>query len=75
MTLRAEIAVDKDHDGIYRCLLPEAKRIKRSELSLKNEKEGLVISFKADDYTALRAAVNSVLRLLTVYEKVKSIQG
>jgi tRNA threonylcarbamoyladenosine modification (KEOPS) complex Pcc1 subunit len=74
MSLSADIIIDEDTERLYKCLLPEAKKIKRSEMGLKKEKDRLVINVRASDATALRASVNSILKLIVVYEKMKDIK-
>lgn len=73
MTITAKITVDKNADEIYNCLLPEAQKVKRSELALKKEDGKVIITIEAEDATALRASFTSALKLLTVIEKVRDI--
>ena len=73
MKLSATIILIEDIDKIYESLLPEEKKIKRSEIKLTKDTDKLTITINADDAVALRASVNSVLKLLTIYEKMKTI--
>ncbi|MBD3310587.1 hypothetical protein GF351_05190 [Candidatus Woesearchaeota archaeon] len=74
MRLSASISVTDDAEKVYDCLLPEAKKAGRSEIRLKKEDSRLMVIIEADDAVALRSSVNSVLKLLTVFEKMKGIE-
>ncbi len=50
-------------DIIAKSLLPESKRsMPRTKVEIENEKGKLVLNIKAEDNSALRAAINSYLR-------------
>jgi tRNA threonylcarbamoyladenosine modification (KEOPS) complex Pcc1 subunit len=56
-------------------LKPEIKDdVKRSEIKIRNEKNRIILDITAKDVSALRAAINSNLRLLCcaadVFEKI-----
>ncbi len=75
MKLCAKIIVDKDIAKIEKLFLPELKDAKKSRSSytlVKDEGE-LVFDIVADDSVALRATLNSITKLLTVYENMKSV--
>jgi len=56
---------------LLKAIKPEFKdtRFKRSSIKIASSKGKITFSIKADDATALSATVNSVIKLLTVYEK------
>jgi len=74
MAYTAEITVDEDPEEIYKCLLPEKISRDRSTLTLKKEKDRLVIKAEAKDAVALRATLNAVTQALAAYSKMKSIK-
>ena len=57
-------------EAVYRALLPEAKEGKRFCVEIKGP-EPLIISIEAQDPTALRAALNSYLRLLSLLHDIE----
>ncbi len=61
-------------DGLYECVKSEQKDMPRSSLKIKKQKKNVVFDIKADDATALRATLNTVLKLLIVYEKSGKIR-
>ena len=74
-TLRFEatiVAEDlKDPDALYRALLPESGKAKRFESSVELDEGRIVIRILARDPTALRAALTSYLRLLSLIHDVE----
>ena len=67
---KAVIALYKDNTPahvIARSLAPEtARTIPRTSVNIREDKESICIEIGADDINALRAAVNSYLRWITV---------
>lgn len=63
-------------ENLYKCILPEVRSHKseRASVSLAKKKEGLNIIIESDDITALRAAFNSMTKLLSVYAEMKKIK-
>ena len=61
----------KDPEAIWRALLPESGRAKRFESKVKRENGRVIIEIRAADPTALRAAINSYLRLLILLGDVE----
>ena len=61
----------KDPEAVYRSLLPESGKSKRFESSVRLENDKVVIEIKAKDPTALRAAINSYLRLLSLLDDLE----
>lgn len=65
----AVLAVRKRAPGLdYGRLLSGSRDYKRSSMRLKESKESVNLTVEADDATALRATLNSVLRDIKVIE-------
>ncbi len=64
---------EKKAELILSSLKPDITNTKRATITLKIESETLVAKISAKDTTALRAAINSVLRLVGTAEKVLNI--
>lgn len=77
MNLYSQI-VFADPKGIIRKQLElehvKGSRNDRAQTQLAAQKGKTVVSFEAKDATALRAALNSVVKLLCVYEKAQEIK-
>ncbi len=64
---------EKKAELILSSLKPDITNTKRATITLKIESETLVAKISAKDTTALRAAINSVLMLVSAAEKVLNI--
>ena len=75
MKLSAEIIVKEDIHNIEQLFEAEEKAFdnKRAGYELKKTKQGLVFKITAEDSTALKAVLNSITKMLTVYEKTKGV--
>lgn len=73
MNYKAEIIVKEDPGKAYKCLLPEKISRERSSLSLKKDKESLIISIDAKDAVAFRATMNAVTQALAVHHKTRGL--
>jgi tRNA threonylcarbamoyladenosine modification (KEOPS) complex Pcc1 subunit len=75
MKLSAEITVTEDVHNIQKLFEAEEKAFdnQRASYELKKNKDSLVFKITAEDSTALKAVLNSITKLLTVYEKTKSV--
>lgn len=73
--LGAEIIVKKDIRDIERLFASEEKEFdnKRASYEIKKGKDKLVFCVSAKDSSALRAALNSITKMLIVYEKTKGV--
>ena len=73
MRFKANIKVE-DKGSLYKCLVPELQdsENKRSKIDIKKTTEGVDVRVKAMDIIALKARVNSIIKLVEVYEKVKN---
>jgi tRNA threonylcarbamoyladenosine modification (KEOPS) complex Pcc1 subunit len=61
----------KSDDKLYRALLPDISSSKRASLKLEQKKDNLSITIKALDVIALKAFVNSIIKLLELHDKVE----
>ena len=75
MKFKAEIIITEDIHNIQKLFEAEEKTFdnQRAGYELKKTKESLVFKITAEDSTALKAVLNSITKLLTVYEKTKSV--
>ena len=74
MKAKACIIIGDDVDSLFAALKPELKDISdRASFSMAKRKGCLEINITAQDYVALRASLNSIAKLLIVYEKTKLI--
>ena len=72
MRILANLTVyDKNPEKIFKAFQPEISKRDRSGFSIVKEKDHLKFLVEAKDSVALRATLNSITKLLTVYEKVK----
>lgn len=71
----ATIRVCDEAGLVYRSFLPEKRQAKteRSDYSIKRSGKVVVFEISAADATALLAASNSIIKMLVVIEKAKSI--
>lgn len=61
-------------DALFRSFIPEEKKTERFEYTLRKSKKELVFDVRAKDSVALRAALSSILKLISVNEKVEGIK-
>lgn len=73
MNYRATIEVAGDNDSLQKCFAPERLKKARTEYTIKKSKNKLVFDISSKDPTALRATLNSITRLLSVYQKMSGI--
>jgi len=64
-----------DVDKIYESFQTEVNEKDRSKLNIKKEKDYVLFEVEAKDSIALRATLNMITKLLTVYEKVEEINN
>ncbi|MFA6888567.1 MAG: KEOPS complex subunit Pcc1 [Candidatus Woesearchaeota archaeon] len=73
--MKAEIYVtSKDVHSLKRCFDAEIATMQtlRSTVAIHTTKDTIQFSVTATDATALRATLNSITKLLSVFEKVKN---
>ena len=73
MKLKAEISVNSDAELLYKCFEPEINKWQRAEIKIKKNKDSLHFNIQAEDAVALRATLNSITALLSVYEKTNKL--
>jgi len=75
MKLSAEIIVKEDINNVHKLFEAEEKAFvnKRACYELKKNKGSLIFKISAEDSTALKAVLNSITKILTVYEKTKEV--
>ncbi len=74
MKLDATIDVGGDAEKIYKCFKPELIKKDRSEYTIRKSKGKITFKVKAKDPVALRATLNSITQMLTIFEKMKEIK-
>ncbi|MFC1691025.1 KEOPS complex subunit Pcc1 [Nanoarchaeota archaeon] len=70
----AEILVEGQSKKLYDLLLPQITKRKRSTIIIKKTKKGVLLKITATDSVALRATLNGLTQLLTVYEKTAKVE-
>jgi tRNA threonylcarbamoyladenosine modification (KEOPS) complex Pcc1 subunit len=71
MKLTAEIKAYGNPKELAACFKPELADKKRSNFKITEKKDHLLFEIEAKDSVALRATMNGITKLITVYEKVK----
>jgi tRNA threonylcarbamoyladenosine modification (KEOPS) complex Pcc1 subunit len=74
MNLGARIEVVGDAEKIYKCFKPELIKKDRSEYTIRKSKGKIIFEVSAKDPVALRATLNSITQMLTIFEKMKEIK-
>ena len=75
MNLSAQIIVKKDFHDLEKLFVAEEKKFKnqRAGYEISRTKDKIVFKIKAKDSSALRAVLNSITKLISVYENAKKI--
>ena len=73
MKCSADIKVYDDLDKVYKCFKVEEEKGNRSSLKVTKTKDHVLMKIEAKDETAMRAAFNSAMKGLTVYEKMRGL--
>jgi len=71
MSYEVTLKVDKDCDEIFDAFMVEKGNFNRSSFDISKEDGAVLFYVKALDATALKATLNSIIKLLIVYEKVE----
>ena len=74
MKYETELKVYGDTKKILDCFKPETNKQDRSSFDIKQGDGYLIFNIQAEDSVALRATLNSITKLLTVYEKMEEIK-
>ena len=69
MKLKAEIKAFGDPKELYACFEPELNDKKRANFKIIQKEDHLLFEVEAEDSVALRATLNGITKLITVYEK------
>ncbi|MDE1857103.1 MAG: hypothetical protein KGH98_03405 [Candidatus Micrarchaeota archaeon] len=70
---RAEITVTKSAGVNYLKVIGSKREYKRSSVSMSETKTEITVRIKAEDPTALKASINSVLNDIEIVEKAGGI--
>jgi tRNA threonylcarbamoyladenosine modification (KEOPS) complex Pcc1 subunit len=75
MKISAEIILEGDPDNIEKLFLAEEKAFanKRACYEIRKQKGKAIFKVRAKDSTALRAVLNSITKMIIVYEKTKAV--
>ncbi|MEA3430508.1 MAG: KEOPS complex subunit Pcc1 [Nanoarchaeota archaeon] len=71
MKYEAVVKVVGSVDLVYKAFIVEKGKFSRSEFDVVQEGDEVHFVVKAQDPAALRATLNSITKLLSVYEKAK----
>jgi len=73
--LKASITVDQNADALAELFKFEEKSFQngRSSYKVRESKGALIFEIEAADSTALRSTINTITKILTVYEKTKGV--
>lgn len=74
MNFEALLTINGTGTALYDAIKTEAKDMPRSSITIQKRQKKLVIAVRAADATALRASMNTILKLLMVYEKMAAIK-
>jgi tRNA threonylcarbamoyladenosine modification (KEOPS) complex Pcc1 subunit len=72
MRYHAEITANNDKK-LLKCFETEQGKEDRSKFEIKEEAKKIKFMIEAEDSVALRATLNSITKLLTVYEKIDNM--
>jgi tRNA threonylcarbamoyladenosine modification (KEOPS) complex Pcc1 subunit len=70
----AILKVYGDINKIYESFQTEINERDRSKLNIKKEKDHVLFEVNAEDPVALRATLNMITKLLTIYEKIDRLE-
>lgn len=66
------VELDQGLEQAYQIFKPEETQTNRASLKVKKNSKNIQIIIKAHDHTALRSLLNSVTKLLMIYDQVKN---
>lgn len=75
MNYTADIKIYENIDNVYKSIMLESGKMDRSEQKIIKNKDHIEIKITATDANALRASFNSIMKLLSVFEKMETIGG
>ncbi len=71
--ITALITIDEDVEELYKAIKADITKQLRSTINII-KKDKLIFEIKAQDPVALRATLNSLTQMLSVFHKVKEIK-
>jgi len=71
MDYTARLLAKGNPDKLFTCLSSEETKFERSAFTIKKTEEGVEFDISAKDAVALRATLNSITQLLTIFEGVE----
>ncbi|MBT3304662.1 hypothetical protein HN592_02085 [Candidatus Woesearchaeota archaeon] len=71
--ISAIITIDENVEELYKAIQPEIRKQLRSTIEIEKT-DKLTFKIEANDAVALRATLNSLTQMLSVFHKVKEIQ-
>lgn len=75
MTLTATIKVYHRPDDVHAALSPEEFKSERASLVVKKRADHAELVIEAADAAAMRALFNSMMKSITVFDKMEGISG
>lgn len=70
----SSLIIDKDVDALLKLLNVEDKDLGRASFSYRKKDDKLFIEMNAQDATALKTVMNTIVKVLIVWEKSKVLQ-
>ncbi|MFC1801653.1 KEOPS complex subunit Pcc1 [Nanoarchaeota archaeon] len=69
---RAVFEINKNLKEAYQIFKPEEHQGKRASLEIKKTQTKVQLVIKAQDYVALKAMLNSINRLLMIFDQIQN---
>ena len=73
--IQAHDEIEDNIEKLYRCLLPEIHKRGRGSVTIEKKDKRLDIKIQAEDSVALRAIMNSMTQMLTIFENTGRLSG
>ncbi len=70
---QSTITISKDIDSIEKLFIPEDRTLNRATYTITKNKKQLLFNIHAEDAIALKTAFNTITKILTVWEKTRSL--
>jgi len=74
MKLEIDLKVFGDAAKISEAFKAEEFSRGRSEIKMEEKKDNMVFKIKSEDIPSMRAALNSLLKLFLIYEKMEEVE-
>ena len=74
--IKCDLVIDKDINQLYNLFLPENNQAEtpRAKYDIKIKKNNLKITLKAKDITSLKAFMNTIIKFIETYYKIKDLK-